>query len=513
MCKIKNITKSVILCLMALLFAGCQMEKDAISPEAQSVLVEMSVTGGLTKADLYEEATSAEKSINSLRIYAFCGDRLAGYVARQSTAPGDAFYMDLELPAAGKHDVDFYIIANEGQMKYENSLVQLSETMTRSQIEAVRFTGLASKTSLPMYCVQREEIDVDAVSSTPAQSAGHQGHIVLDRKINFELSRSLAKISVYAAKIEGSATSAQILSADLLSGGTRMYSYLFPQNDDVLNNVPSRANDRALLGAAVNVEQTVQKGSAGAQNPDNYDAVVEGAYIPEVAVGSSAWNVSSGNERAAVLHIEYTLGGQLRNGYVYLPQIERNSHLKVCILINSEGQIIINYHVADWEWDEQKMQDWFFDYPTHSYLRHNLPVTQEDLEQTPQSAPQMSETQPFIGYFQMTYPANDTWKPTLWGPNSLNCTVKVYRLVTDRAEELVFTSESPVSIPVSEYWHRIEVYPKASHMMENDQVNFSITYTPSGLEESEYILINGSYGHYYWPGSEDANYLTITMVN
>ncbi len=28
-----------------------------------------------------------------------------------------------------------------------------------------------------------------------------------------------------------------------------------------------------------------------------------------------------------------------------------------------------------------------------------------------------------------------------------------------------------------------------------------------------YMLVNGTSGNYYWPDSEDANYITITMVN
>jgi hypothetical protein len=44
-------------------------------------------------------------------------------------------------------------------------------------------------------------------------------------------------------------------------------------------------------------------------------------------------------------------------------------------------------------------------------------------------------------------------------------------------------------------------------------VNLAITYTPGGLTESEYMLINGSYPNYLWDGSTSENYVTITMVN
>lgn len=514
--KYENIIKNALgIFFMAMLSVSCLLEKDVPVQDVQSVLVEMSVAGGMTKAAVYEDATDSEKIINSLRIYAFYGNRLAGYAARQSTALGESFYMDLELPESGKHNVNFYIIANEGEMAYENAAVQLSQNMTMAQLKAIRYTGLNSRNSLPMYCEQQELIDVDAVKAGKNTEEGHSGHVVLNQKISFQLSHSLAKLSVYAAKVSGASSDPQVLGVKLLAAGTREYSYLFPQNDATLEAVPSRANDRVLLTSPVTVTKSIVKGSASAEDPASYTPVLADVYLPEVPYGSSIWNITSGNEREAVLHVEYSLGEGLerRNAYVYLPKVERNEHIKVCVLINAEGQIIINYVVADWEQDDNAMSKWYFDYPTHSYLRHNLPLIDEDLDKTPQAAAVMSESQPFVGYFQMTYPDKDTWKPTLWGPQSSNCTVKVYRVLPDVEDELVFESEDPVSIPVSDKWYRIEIYPLTGRMDAGDSVNFSITYTPSGFEEPEYLLINGSHNHYYWPGSSDANYVTITMVN
>ena len=55
--------------------------------------------------------------------------------------------------------------------------------------------------------------------------------------------------------------------------------------------------------------------------------------------------------------------------------------------------------------------------------------------------------------------------------------------------------------------------PKTGYMDMNDVVNLAITYVPGGLSESEYLLINGSYGDFFWDGSTSENYVTITMVN
>lgn len=517
---INNILKNTALCLLAaMLSVSCLLEKDRLSDQMQGVMIQVSVSAeGMTKAE-YEAPADAEKLINSLRVYAFYGDRLAGYTQRQATALGEPFYMDLELPETGIHNVDFYLIANEAEMAYENGLVQLSENMTRNQLEALKFTGLTERKSLPMYCRHLSEpINVDAVSASANTIAGHEGHFILANPVSFTLERSLAKLSVYAAKTEGAASNPQIRSISLLAQGTREYSYLFPQTDAVLDAVPHRANNRNILLSAVEITSSVTKGSAEAASPENYTEVAVGAYLPEVREGTAyddpsyRWNEFTGKAedmtRAAVLHIEYNLGeGQdLRNAYVYLPKVQRNHHIKVCILINAEGQILINYVVADWDWDEDRMDNWFFDYPTHTFLWHSVPQNEEDLLSHPLSKAVMSESQPFIGYFQMTYPSSDKWTPTLEGLNASNCEIAIYD---------VADLSTPVSAPVpaSDKWYRIEVSPKTGYMTAGEVVNLAITYTPGGLTESEYLLINGSHPNYFWPESTSGNYVTITMVN
>lgn len=516
--KVNNIFFNIALCILAVCVSASCLEKEGPSADRQSVMIELRVYAeGMTKAT--EAPTDMEKVINSLRVYAFYGDRAAGYIQRQATALGEPFYMDLELPETGIHNVDFYLIANESEMAYENGRVQLSESMTKTQLEAVKFTGLAERKALPMYCRHlAEPVNVDAVKAAANTEAGHEGHIILANPVTFTLERSLAKLSVYAAKAEGTVNNPQIMSVSLLNQGTREYSYLFPQTDAVLDGVPHRANNRIIMSSATEVTSSVEKGSAEAADPSNYTEVAVGNYLPEVREGAAhddpayTWNKFAGLDadaaRAAVLHIEYNLGaGQdLRNAYVYLPKVQRNHHIKVCILINAEGQILISYVVADWDWDEERMDSWFFDYPTHTFLWHMIPQNAEDLLSKPAAEAVMSESQPFIGYFQMTYPSSDRWMPTLEGLNASKCDVAVYD-VTDLA--------APVSVPVpaSDQWYRIEVTPKTGHMLSDETVNLAITYTPGGLSESEYLLINGSHQDYFWPESSSENYITITMVN
>lgn len=488
--KFNNIILSVATCLAAAwMSVSCLEKENAAKENMQNVMMELSVSAeAMTKAT----PTSSESTINSLRIYAFAGERLAGYVSRGAVTPGDPFYINLELPETGTHDVHFYVVANEEQMAYQNDVVTLSDNMTRSQLEAIRFTGLTSGEALPMYCIQKEEINVSAI--TP--------DLVLTQKVKLNLSRSLAKISLYAAKTEGASVTPQILEAKILAEGTRTYSYLFPQAPEILNAVSPRPNDRAILSSVVNINAEVLKGSDQAKDASNYDLVLADAYLPEV------------DSDDVVLRVEYAMseGGEIRTGFVNMPQIRRNTHYKVCILISAEGQLIINYEVLPWE--DNAINDIHFDYPTHSYLRESIPTSDADLMVKPSQAAMMSETKPFEGYFQMTYPSNDSWTPTLMGPLAGNCEVTVYEM-NGLTPTNIPEDQWPIS--ASENWYKIVVTPDPVRMEAGDEVKLAITYRAAGFETIEYMLINGSYQEYYWPyaggSAQDANYVIITMVN
>lgn len=504
-----NIYKSMALwAFMAIICVSCQKEFGEWTPvNTKSVMIELSVSASeLTRAT----PTDAEKTINSLRIYAFSGDKMAGYVSRTSTAPGTPFYMDLELPETGTHNVDFYAVANEGEMiGDENAVVTLKDKMTKAELEAIRFTSLNTGNVLPMYAKQTEAINVDNVSNTANTIEGHEGHFMLTQTIAFQLTRPIVKLSVYAAKTAGASNNPQISKVELLSGGTRQYNYLYPQSDAVLQAIPSRANNRELQSATVTITKEIAKGTQAAEDPANYDEVTIENYLSEIPFGATAWDVPSDN--AAALHVEYAAGEshKVKQAYIYLPELQRNHHVKVCALINAEGQIVVNYEVADW--DDHSMPGYHFEYPTHSYLRESIPTTPEEMTAPPSGPATMKENTPFKGYFQMTKPATDAWTPTLLGLNGSNCEILVYEGNTNTQ-----VTERP--IPASDKWYRIEVWPlDGGKMPVGDEVNLAISYTATGLTESEFLLVNGSSQSFYWPYSgtsaQDANYVIITMEN
>lgn len=499
----KIMIKAALAIITAVLTTGCISEKMDDPGNLQNVLIEIDVRSDAvqTKAS----PTETEKVINSYRIYAFQGTRICGY-HHQSGISSEPVLMDLEIPD-GESSIDFFIVANEDEMGFENGKVTMSETMTREEIESIRFTSLITRMSLPMYCKQTEILNTADVTANPDAPADHLGHFLLNKKVVFKLQRSLAKISVFAAKSKGSAVNPQILEVNLLPSGTRHFSYLFPQSDEVLDAVVSRANERVLLTSAVSVTKEVERGE---NDSDAFDPVVADVYLPEVNAGSARWDEPSSSDRAAILSVKYNLGeGQpYKVRYVHLPEIVRNTHYKVCILINAEGQIIINYSVAKWE--DHKMENITFDYPTHSYIRENVPLTESSQTRKPSAPAQMSESSPFKGYFQMTYPESDSWTPSLLGDKASECNVKVY--------EYQSSEEASFPVPASDKWYVIEVSKKVGgNMQAGDEVRLAVTYTPDGSDFIEYLLVNGSGQEYYWPYSgasdQDADYVIITMVN
>lgn len=496
--KSMNIFFKAALAVLAIMSAaGCITEKLDTSDGLQSVMLQVNIEAGeITKADL----TPEESAINSVRIYAYRSDGTpAGHYYRAEVSD-DPIIMDLTLPETGIHDVNFHIIANEESMVFDDGLV-LTESLTQTQLQAAKIHNVNPSFGLPMYCVQDEAINVDNVSQTANTAAGHEGHFYLAQQVSFKLIRPMAKVSVYAAIADGGAPgSISVSRVDFPVNGTRIYNYLLPQTDAVLAAVPLRTDGVVMSSNSVTLTKTVDKTDASeVENPANYDLVVGNMYIAETEAGDANWQTRE-SDRQALLHVEYSVGdgGEIQHGYVYLPKIVRNHHYKVCILINSEGSIIINYYVADW--DDADMTELWFDYPSHSYLR--VAPNETDTASDPAS---MSTSQPFTGYFKLSYPADETWRPVLL-TNAAECEVKVYK-----GEDT-----TPMTYPIaadSENWYKITVTPSAS-LSAGTEVELAITYSPLGsMDKYEYLMINGSQSNPYWPysGTSDPNKIIIKV--
>lgn len=484
---------SVTVLLAAFVLAGC-VEKNSRDIPERLVTLKVSLKAmGITKAEL----TEAEKTMSSVRIYAYrkdSGSQVGHYY--RGVSSDEPIYMDLALPEKGQYEVEFYVIVNELAVRLQDDFT-FTERLSKEVLRRSRFTSVDQNGIIPLYGEGVATIDVQKVYKDLNTLPGHEGHNVLIQTIDLTISASVSKLSVYAAMAPG-VSSTKIHYVGILKGGLRQHVYFFPQHDDILSNVPVRAVGRDLMTSEVVLTKYVQRGS---ENTDDYNLLVSDHYIPETEVGSYNLEVKV-DDRQATVHVQYSVGegGELRNGYIYMPRINRGTHYNVCLLITSEGRIILSYTVAPW--DKADMTEMWFDYPTHSFL-------EDDLEGGKPTAPAtMSHDNPFVGYFKMSYPSTETWRPTIIGDNAGKVDVKVYDGIV------------PVELPVvanEEKWYRIEVIPSADIEI-GSEVELGITYSPdfSITGQYEFLLINGSQNSWYWPyegeSRQDANKVIITVT-
>ena len=504
---IKNIFRYLSVALsMAVLATGCISEKEA-APGLQSVMVQVNVAvGQMTKAET-ESPSDVEKAINSIRIFAFQNNRLAGHYFRNE-ASDSPILMDLQVPVSGSAVVDFYAVANEGAMRLTSSSQAVSENMTKDQLEAMTFDAVHNMVQygLPMYARKlNHSISFKEVSTETMTVPGHSGHIRLVDEVELSLTRPLAKISMYAAKKEESGTLV-ISNVSMLAGGTRQYAYLFDQSDaSKIESIAPRANDRSLFAGSLEVQKFFMS-DADKENSARYETVFSDAYLPEVPF-------DGGNPKSVILNVAYSggYGSVAVTGLVNMPEIERNVHYKVYCSFASNGQMSVDFIVADWEDAQMWDGGLVFDYPTHSYLMPDASSTQHSAQPAEMSYVEGEDSGAFIGYFQMAYPANQTWTPTIFEGIANSCRVEVWN--SDGTQKIENSSEW-IS---GNKWYMIKVIPEEAGTA-GGKLKFAITYRPIWSDQAEFLMINGSQSDPVWPYTatddifrSDPNYVVITQ--
>lgn len=472
--------------------------------------------------------TEEENAINSLRIYAFTRGQRVGYHYQPSSVKSD-FLMELGMfgtdASTGMQTVKFYIIVNEDAMVTEENMPVLDRYTTESQLNEYRFFALNQGKGLPMFYA--DTVMINTSSHAPMSSVdtdriditGHENHTLLARKLSFLLKRPFGKLTFSAAKTSSSVHDVYVKSISMLAKGTRQYNYMMPQPAEVLESVMPRMNDRVLLD-----EET---GFVVTQTQDEGLQQISESYCFEVPFGSDSpddWNVPN-QDNSVVLKTVFSvgMGEELRTAYIYLPPVLRNQWIRVGCIISGEGQIKVNYHVRDWDYEMNDMdgdgeEDYIiFDYPTHTYLLPELPSASNpspDPDGAVKVLPQMSMSEPFTCYFQMRYPAGQTWKPTIFAGNapSSDFRVSVYMNDTGTMAQTDQGGSFGINAGNNEYF-RIEVQP-LNALNVGASIYFGITAEIQGFGHSEYLLINGIRSDVFWPaeGGSDPNALIITQT-
>ena len=230
-------------------------------------------------------------------------------------------------------------------------------------------------------------------------------------------------------------------------------------------------------------------------------------YLAEVPYGTDVWNTPADPAgRPVVLTLEYALNKNdvEKSVEVNMPAIQRNHFYKVFCFIKSEGTITLKIQVLDWETGDEWVLE--FDYPTYS---NPVPASSSFKQQTDgtwayddivygtkatmsytytldQDGNQVvSEAGAFSVDFKMSAPEGQTWMPTFDGSSS-DFEIRVYeRDSKARVRGLIAASDT---------WYTIKVIPLKPLDADGSlrKASLMITYTPSWLNELDFLMINGT---------------------
>lgn len=455
--------------------------------------------------------TAEESDLHSLRIYAFdnSGQQVGHLNLTDGLDTSNPLLMDLKIKAEPtEQSLRFYAVANEGAMSTPGNEKTLDANTSETELKNFTFTLLKTPTSdngLPMFAT--DEVTINTGNTSPQTESGHEGHYTLNEKVNFELERPVGKLGVFAAKVEGETETLTVTGARILKEGTRMMNYLFPQTDEVLKQiVPKEAEINLTLVTGGNVNKALSENISDEErkNPGNYTPLLEVPFYPfETPWGSASWN-TPGDEKGAVLQIDYQFGNKTNTGLVYLPRIERNHYYAICCLMRNSGKITVEYVVADW--DDGGNYELDFAYPTY------FPI--EPMEGADYSQPTVyynpdpdSDEGTFKARFRLTAPEGQEWQPTLLNATPADYEITVYQ----SSEQGMQKVEPPYVASSSDYVIKIRAL-KSENV--DRKVELGIGYIPRwDPGDMSLLQINWASGNTIWGGSDDPEKIVISQID
>lgn len=455
--------------------------------------------------------TAEESDLHSLRVYAFdnSGQQVGHLNLTDGLDTSNPLLMDLKIKAEPtEQSLRFYAVANEGAMSTPGNEKTLDANTSETELKNFTFTLLKTPTSdngLPMFAT--DEVTINTGNTSLRTESGHEGHYTLNEKVNFELERPVGKLGVFAAKVEGETETLTVTGAKILKEGTRMRNYLFPQTDEVLKQIVSKEAEIDLTlvtGGNVNKALSENISDEERKNPGNYTPLLEVPFYPfETPWGSASWD-TPGDERGAVLQIDYQFGDKTNTGLVYLPRIERNHYYAICCLMRNSGKITVEYVVADWNDGGNYELD--FAYPTY------FPI--EPMEGADYSQPTVyynpdpdSDEGTFKARFRLTAPEGQEWQPTLLNATPADYEITVYQ----SSEQGMQKVEPPYVASSSDYVIKIRAL-KSENV--DRKVELGIGYIPRwDPGDMSLLQINWASGKTIWGGSDDPEKIVISQID
>lgn len=411
---IKNIIYRTIAAALAVtLAAGCVFEKEdpAATTEYRYALVQIGVStdGMQTKAsdDIISntggvDGSDKEIAVNSLRVYAYYLDGnnnkvLCGYLKAGAVNPAetqsDPLLMDIKIPFSmysSEQQVYFMAVANaEGMTAPEEILLTSLVRNSDGSIDTPANFGFddfdsivyatadqALSKGMPMYYETPADnpvkITMTAAGGVPADEPGHAGHTNLKIRVPINLTRSLAKIEVYAAEDAGEGASGASTAGIQITGvqlsNVMSVSRLFPRTGEITGATyltPDMILNLAEGKTSVEIDKAVADNDK--RTPGNYNLATAAYYLPENAAGETGKfhygdvldDIATSNDlkNATTLKINYKVGtGEEKTGYVVMPPIQRNTYYKVLARIAAGGEMTLTFVVQPWEMFSEELE-------------------------------------------------------------------------------------------------------------------------------------------------------------
>lgn len=300
-----------------------------------------------TKAITVDEVNT----IHSLKIYAFKhdpngtqNDELVGYGSYDGITGAGPHYIRMELSASG--EIDFYVIAND---IYAATATVLDEESTRSEIENVRFTGMASPDG-PDAAVA---VPMSNIPDGTATDRNNFTYTVKDNTvIPIEVSRAMARLSFSFAKsakndniyinritIQNEPESAGYFTSDGAPAGLNLQ----------VENIVSSPTEITALNTTGSVEGNMQ------------ELADEDYLLPNnVGVSNSAGEFEDNADRAYLVTVDYSVNGVGKTKEIYLPPVKPNDWVQIKAIFKEDIDNC-EFHIIAVPWEQKVMDDIIFD--------------------------------------------------------------------------------------------------------------------------------------------------------
>lgn len=459
--------------------------------------------------------------------------------------------LHVELPMCGDGGQDYVLVAIVNNGKFGTISPALDETTQWAQLKAAIFNA----SNQDYWAKHIGNVKGDAPDAMPVSHwttfrvSKDNTHTTNPNtndyncaKVTMPVYRAVAKASlsmVKASNFDLTVTDAKLVSAAMPTNGL-VLSSLSSKNlenaDDLNDDNPTptwfdsknltyaeskqerylmRAEDDAQISGTNTVSVTAVKPAEGTTAYGFVGSAV--IYETDEACTQSgttfAEDTVSGN--GYYLSVSYKIGDTSFTKNVAIPYaVVRNHDYQIKATVKSDGGVVVNYTVADWEEVEWNLE---FDAAQNSEL-----LPSPDDNSTPTAPAEVSYTQgteegAAVFFFKMDGPDGITWKPAILNASKDHYITRVYEVIpqTTDTDGNILTyelSDTPiegdiVAEPDKFYCIKVIALNADAHSARTEPIELGVTHAPQWNEEKSNLLVvnpKNTYGNYFWPG-KDAN--------